>query len=164
MIAREAELSVGAIYYHFRSVDEIYAVVLADVARLLDGYLKEVAEQPSLRAQLSAWLTTVHRVDSKDRSVVGFLIRAHLDDARESEPDPRRTAMLTGMGHFFATLVYASIARGELPPDTDVRAIVGLLATIMWGTGMYSRRIRDADAVASLARQADEVFAHGLLG
>jgi hypothetical protein len=75
---------------------------------------------------------------------------------------PERRLLLLGPGRFFSRLVHAAIARGELPLDTDVPAVTGLIAAIMWGTGLYSGFVRDADLMAAIARQIDDLFSHGL--
>ena len=66
--------------------------------------------------------------------------------------------------NFFVIMVRAAIDRGELPPSTDVRTTVGLLASILWGVGLYSGLVEDADTVAAISNRVDEMLAYGLPG
>lgn len=157
MIAREAELSVGTIYYHFKSVGDVYAAVVADVANVLEDCKAELTRQPSLRAQLLA----MQRRDFRSGPLMGFLIRAHLDEVR-AEPHPGRSLLLSDAAAFLPALVLAAIERGELPPDTDAQEVAGLLAAVVWGAGLYSGFVRRAGVMAGIARQVDELLAHGL--
>lgn len=161
MIAETAGLSVTGVYYHFGSLDEIYVEVVADTVRVLDATIRDVLAQRTLRAQIRAWIRAMHRLESQDRSVMGFIIRSQLDAVRN--PGAGDSAPLAvAVEALFVTMVRAAVNRGELPQGTDVRTTVGLLASILWGVGLYSEFIDDADTVAALSNRVDEMIANGL--
>jgi AcrR family transcriptional regulator len=162
MVAERAGLSVTGVYYHFGSLDEIYEAVVANTVELLEAATRDVLAQPTLRAQIRAFMRAMHRLDVQDRSIVGFMIRTHLDAVRRPGADGGTGPLTVATGHFFATMVRMAIDRGELPPGTDVRGTVGLLASILWGVGLYSRFVEDSDTMTAISNGVDEMFAHGL--
>ncbi|MET4427046.1 AcrR family transcriptional regulator [Mycolicibacterium sp. 624] len=164
MVAEQAGLSVTGVYYHFSSLEEIYDEVVADTVATLEAIIGEVLEQPTIRAQIRALIFAMHRLDSQDRSIMAFMVRTYLDAARSPEVGRDSGPLTAGTAYLFVTMVRSAISRGELPPDSDVRTTVGLLASILWGVGLYSGFVEDADAMAVILNQVDDMFAHGLVG
>jgi AcrR family transcriptional regulator len=162
MVAETAGLSVTGVYYHFGSLDEIYGEVVADTAGVLEACMRDVLAQRTLRAQIRAFIFAMHQLDVQDRSILGFMIRNHLDAVRSAGVGGGSGPLTVATEHFFVMMVRAAINRGELPPGTDVRAAVGLLASILWGVGLYSGFVEEADAMAAISNRVDEMFANGL--
>lgn len=163
MVAREAGLSIRAVYYYFGSLQEVYVDVVADTVALLEESVRDVAGEPTLRRQIRAYLAAMHALDFGDRSVMAFMIREYLDAARGTRDGRAKGPLLSGTEHFLAGMVRGAIDRGELAPDTSVRATVGLLSSIFWGIGLYSGFVDEADVMAALCARADEVIASGLV-
>jgi AcrR family transcriptional regulator len=164
MVAEQAGLSVTGVYYHFSSLDEIYDEVLADTVRVFEVCTHEAMAQPTLRAQLRAFIFAMYRLDYQDRSVIAFMVRTHLDALRGPGVGGDSRALTAGTTQFFVTMVRSAVTRGELPPNTDVHTTVDLLASILWGVGLYAGFVDDADVMAAISHRLTEVFAHGLMG
>lgn len=163
MIAEQAGLSVTAIYYYFRSIEELHDAVVAETAQTFEGCRREVFAQPTLRAQLRCYIFAMHRLDYEDRSMMAFAIRAQLDAVRSPRLFGERGPVMRDSEQLFFALVRSAVDRGELPRDTDVRTTVGLLSSIMWGVGMYSGFVDDADTMAAISHRVDDVIVNGLL-
>jgi AcrR family transcriptional regulator len=163
MVAETAGLSVTGVYYHFDRLDEIYHEVVADTVRVLEASTSDVVEQRTLRAQIRAFIFAVHRLGFQDQSVMGFMVRIHLDAVRSpgvsSDGGP-----LTMATENFVIMVRTAINRGELPPSTDVRTTAGLLASILWGVCLYSGLVEDANTVDDISNRVDEMLTNGLAG
>jgi AcrR family transcriptional regulator len=164
MVAARAGLSVTGVYYHFGSLEEIYDAVVSDIVSVLQEYMREVLLQRTLRTQIRALILGMNRLDFQDRSIMAFMIRTYLDAARSPGVGRDSDALTAGTEQFFVTIVRAAIGRGELPPDTDVRTTVGLLSSILWGLGLYSGFVEDAEAMAVISDRVDELIVHGLAG
>ncbi len=163
MIAEQAGLSVTAIYYYFRSIEDLHHAVVAETVRALESCKREVFAQPTLRSQLRAYIFAMHRLDYEDRSVMAFVIRAQLDAVRSPGLFGERGSMMKCSEQLFFAVVRSAVERGELPRNTDVRMTVGLLSSIMWGVGMYSGFVEDADTMAAISHRVDDVIVNGLL-
>ena len=94
---------------------------------------------------------------------MAFMIREYLDAARGTRDGRAKGPLLSGTERFLAGMVRGAIDRGELAPDTSMRATVGLLSSIFWGIGLYSGFVDEADVMAALCARADEVIASGLV-
>jgi AcrR family transcriptional regulator len=162
MVADEAGLSNTAVYYYFAGIDDIHDAVLADVSSLLKRSVRDVLNQPTLRTQVRHYVLAMRRLDVEDRSLIPFLMRNYLDVARGPKRN-RKGSLLMATIDLFGTMVRGAVDRGELAADTDQRAIVGLLSSILWGVEAYAGFVDDADAVARVAHYLDVVLAHGVV-
>lgn len=158
-VSDHAGLSAKAIYYYFASVDDIYDELLRDTVRLLDECFQHVAAQPTLRSQLRCYVGEMRRIELADRAEMAFLVRGYLDGARGRSQGRDDDPLTTGAARLFGELVRAAVARGELPPDTDVHATAALLGSLVWGIGLHAGVV---DAVATLSDRIDDVIVHGL--
>lgn len=160
MVAQEAGMSFQAVYYHFRGIEDIYDAVVADVAARLEQPVREVFAQPTLQKQIRTYVFAMHTLDYEDRTVMAFMIREYLDARRDRQRD--KGPLVEGTERFFVALVKSAITRGELPPDSDLPAIVGVLTSVMWGVGLYAGFVDDPDEMARVTDAVDGMIAHGL--
>jgi AcrR family transcriptional regulator len=88
-IAREASLSVGAIYLYFRSKEDLYVSLLEETLDLFDTELRQIRGRPEVQAQdrlktawtfLTQWATTDVEASRVLRLVSQANIRAQLSD------------------------------------------------------------------------------------
>jgi AcrR family transcriptional regulator len=160
MVAQRAGMSFQAVYYHFSGIEEIYDAVVADVIARLEQPVHDVFAESTLRSQIRTYAFAMHALDYEDRTVMAFMIREYLDARRDRQRG--KGPLVEGTEQFFVALVKAAIARGELAPDTDLPAVVGVLTSIMWGIGLYAGFIDDSDQMARVTDAVDGVIAHGL--
>jgi AcrR family transcriptional regulator len=162
MVADQAGLSNTAVYYYFAGIDEIHDAVVADVSSLLARSVREVLDQPTLRAQVRHYVDVMRRLDVEDRSLMAFMMRDYLDVARGPKAK-RKGSILMATIDLYGAMVRGAIERGELASDTDERAIVGLLSSILWGVELYAGFVDDAAAVERVSHYLDVVLAHGVV-
>lgn len=162
MVAHRAGVSIQAVYYHFRGIRHIYDEVAADIVDRMAIAARDVFTQPTLRAQIRTYAYAMHTLDYSDRSVMDFTIREHLDAQRDRRRSGTPGALAVGTEQFFTALVRGAVERGELDPDADVRATVGVLASIMWGVGLYAGFVPDPDTMEPVTNLVDEFIANGL--
>lgn len=162
MIAREAGLSNTAVYYYFSSVEDIYGEVVADTVGLVEASLADVTTQRSLPVQLGAYVAAMHRLDFQDRSMMGFMIHEYLDAARGARLGRGKGPLMSSTERFLGSLVRAAVERGELAADTDVRAMIGLLSSIMWGVGLYAGFVDEEETMARVGVHLGAVLSRGL--
>jgi AcrR family transcriptional regulator len=162
MIAQRAGISIQAYYYHFSGIESVYDEVVADIVGRMEKAVLDVLAQPTLRAQIRTYAFAMHEIDYEDRSVMAFILRENLDARRHRRRGDTTSALMTGTDRFFSALVAAAVERGELGPDVDARAVVGMLSSIMWGVGLYAGFVPAADDMAPITNRVDEIIANGI--
>ena len=154
-IADAANLTKAAIYYHFRDKQELFeAVVLAEMERLYQGLMEQLAAGPPLRAQLervtafalgadrgdrTRLIQDAHRYCVKERMLAlreqietpfGLLRDAIADAQVRGEIRDCNIDLVLGL---FISMVEGQIKGHDigvvvdLPPDDLARALVGVL-------------------------------------
>lgn len=160
MVALQAGMSFQAVYYHFSGIEDIYDAVVADVMGRLEDPVSVVFAQPTLQLQIRTYAYAMHTLDYSDRTVMAFMIREYLDARRGRERG--KGPLVEGTEQFFVALVRAAIKRGELAPEVDLSAVVGVLTSIMWGVGLYAGFVEDPDTMERVTAMVDGVIATGL--
>ncbi len=137
-IVEESQLSKGAIYWYFKSKDDIIA---ASLARMFERSLHDVAEQIESDRPVVERIMTVARSATEQirnaRQLAGVELEAYAMAARN--PSIRRRAR----GYFdsyidaFARLIADGIAKGELRPVDPRKAAISGVAlfeglTLLW--------------------------------
>lgn len=137
-LVREAELTKGAFYHHFRSKEHCLAEIhTAFVEYAYDRFARIVSRdsgpEATLRALMGELLDQVHHY--RDEVVV-------LWDARRNVPaelaEPIETRK-TGIRRFFAEAVGAGQASGEFHPGHDPHiSALGIFGMCMWAYHWYN--------------------------
>jgi AcrR family transcriptional regulator len=137
-IVEESQLSKGAIYWYFKSKDEIIA---ASLARMFERSLQDVAEQLESDRPVVERIMTVARCATEQvrnaRQVAGVELEAYAMAARN--PSIRRSAR----GYFeayidaFSRLIADGVEKGELRPVDPRKAAISGVAlceglTLLW--------------------------------
>jgi AcrR family transcriptional regulator len=162
MIAQRAGISIQAYYYHFSGIETVYDEVVSNIVERMEKAVLDVLAEPTLRAQLRTYAFAMHEIDYEDRSVMAFILRENLDARRHRRLGDTTSSLMTGTDQFFTALVAAAVERGELAADIDARAVVGMLASIMWGVGLYAGFVPVSDDMAPVTNRVDEIIANGL--
>lgn len=118
IIARDAGITTGAIYYYFESKLDMYRDVFAAVQKVVyDAFTEAEAASDALEGKLRAVLETAHELNRCDPSIAKFLATSRIEGRRLPDlaagvgaGDPRRE-------RFFERMIDDAVARGELRPD-----------------------------------------------
>jgi AcrR family transcriptional regulator len=147
----EADLSVGAVYRYFRSKNEIINAIAETVTGGILGQLTDVvARRLPLIEAMSRVLDVV---DDQLKPEGNF--RLGLQVWAEASLDPAIGALVErryrDMRAAFVTLAGAAVAAGELPPETDVDAVGGVLFGLLPGYGLQRLLVGTPDKATYLA-------------
>ncbi|OFJ51483.1 TetR/AcrR family transcriptional regulator [Mycolicibacterium grossiae] len=159
-IAVQADLSRPTLHYYFSSRDEIYDVLMAESAHLVDDCVATARQCDTLGESLAALAEAIHDPGHHDRSAVAFLVSSRLEASRNPDLGDERTDALR---RHLATLVSDAVGRGELPADTAVGPLADMLHSVLWGVGLWSGRPHGEASARSVTKQLAELFRHGLL-
>lgn len=140
-IAREAEVTRGAIYWHFASKADLYAALIADASGRLDqvigGALAEgggsfVETTRRVMTRMLAYLEE----DATYRAIQSLLL---LNVGAENEGDPGRAQQVSELrtkGDELAEIMRAGVAVGQfranLEPEEAARAMLAYLNGLMF--------------------------------
>jgi AcrR family transcriptional regulator len=163
-IAEASGLTSTAIYHYFSSKAELYVAVFEVVVdRVFSALEKAVVGRETLVDQYAAVLDAVAELNRADPTLPAFVVGVASDAQRHPELDPllrplrRRTAL------FFRRLVTDAAARGELSPDTDLRAVEDLLNAVVSGLARLSAVTRDPRRHAAAVDVLQRFFAGTLI-
>jgi AcrR family transcriptional regulator len=159
VIAMEAGLTRSSVHHYFASRQQIYGVLVEEAGAVLAECTAKVRADDSVAARLAALVAALQEVDRRDRSQIAFMVSARLEGIRHPE---LQLQSRVGLGEFITTLVRDAIVRGELPAETSEAPVADMLQALIWGMGFYAGFINSAAAMASMTRQVDRVFSHGL--
>lgn len=132
-IAAEARVSVGLIYRYFPSKEELFLAVCQATTE---------TELTQLAGQLGQMLDPEERIEA----VIGVFVQSLVEKEwgsiviqalGEADRNPRLRDMLQRLFDqqrgFAAMLIREAMARGEMPPDTDVEALSLAAAMLLHG-------------------------------
>jgi len=160
-IAVTAELSRPTLHYYFASREEIFDALLADASGVMADCIAVAQRHDHLADQLTALVTAIQDVESRDPSTIAFLVSAQLEAGRNPE---LRLTERADVRSYLSTIVSAAVDRGELAANVSVKSVVDLLHSMLWGMGFYAGFVQDATSMAEITKQLGRVFSHGLLG
>jgi AcrR family transcriptional regulator len=155
-IADEAGLTTGAIYHYVPSKADLYAAVYLEVQeRVSRAFEQAITDETSLLDRFNAMLDATVSLNCKDPSLPGFVVAVSSESQRHPELMERVRAMQT-TSSFVRRLVEDAAAAGELPPDTDLRAVEDMFHAIFMGLARFSLDPKHVDrhraAVAAMQR------------
>lgn len=160
LIADDVGITPGAIYHYVESKAELYAAVYCDtIDQVYTEFERVAATERHLLTQYSAVLRRACELQIADPSITGFIVAV----AQETQRHPDLLELLTPQrgrhNRFFAGLVEAAAARGELLSDVDQRALADLLGAVLTGLARMAAAAGDpmryTAAVAVLERFFD---------
>jgi AcrR family transcriptional regulator len=163
-IASRAGLSRPTMHYYFHSREEIYDCLVAEAYSVVADCIAQGTREATLLNQLSAFVAAAYRSGFADRSMMQFTITARLESHRSPSLRENPGPVVAGVQAFYTAIVEEGIARGEIPADTDAQAVVHMLLAMFLGMGFFAGFIADRNDMAVIAKQLQQLMAHGLLG
>ncbi|HEY7610894.1 MAG TPA: TetR/AcrR family transcriptional regulator [Alphaproteobacteria bacterium] len=128
-IAKAAHVSLGAMYNHYKSKDELAEVLFAELFHRIGAELERLAEGKGLfPARLKALVGHVFASVERDQAAVTYLIRTRQEYTRRVRPGDGNPFLA------FRNLIARAIEAGELPKqDATVAAamIVGAINQVV---------------------------------
>jgi TetR/AcrR family transcriptional regulator, fatty acid metabolism regulator protein len=137
-IVEESQLSKGAIYWYFKSKDEIIG---ASLARMFERSLRDVAEQIKSDRPVVERIMTVARCATEQirnaRQLAGVELEAYAMAARNPSMRRRAKGYFDAYIEAFARLIADGIEKGELRPVDPRKAAISGVAlfeglTLLW--------------------------------
>ena len=163
-IAESSGLTSGAIYHYFSSKAELYvAVYEVVVERVFSRLETAIAGRHSLVEQYAAVLDAVAELNRADPTLPAFVVGVASDAQRHPELDPLLRPLRRRTAAFFHRLVADAAGRGELSPDTDLRAVEDLLNAVVSGLARLSAVTRDPRRHAAAVDALQQFFAGTLI-
>ena len=150
MIAEEAGLTTGAIYYYFDKKLDIFAAVHADAQRIVfERFDASVDGLDTFVERLRAVLECAHDLNNEDPSIAQFLGSCRVDAARDATVAAAIAQNRPGrQGSFFNDLIAFGINSGEI--DEDQRDVLSALLrsiTIGLNDAVSGDRTRHRNAI-----------------
>ena len=163
-IVAQADLSKGALYWYFKSKDELIAAFIERLfARGIDNFRQFLKTEQPFRVGLEAiaqYVTADLREVNRARSVVLEYYAIAARDPRERE---RVRGYIETFIDLFAKMIEAAIARGECKP-VDARKTALAIEALFEGITLLSIvGIPDVDSDATIAHATHLMFASLLL-
>jgi AcrR family transcriptional regulator len=134
-IAKAAKVSLGAMYNHYKSKDELAEELFAAHFHRIGAELERMAEgNGPFPARLGALVNHVFASVARDAAPVTFLIRTRQDYTRRVRPGEGNPFVA------FRTLVRRAVDTGEIPkqdPTIAAAMIVGAINQVveLWAAG-----------------------------
>ncbi len=128
-IAKAARVSLGAMYNHYQSKDELAEVLFAELFHRIGAELERLAEGKGLfPARLKALVAHVFESVARDEAAVTYLIRTRQEYTRRVRPGDGNPFLA------FRNLIARAIEAGEIPKqDATVAAamVVGAVNQVV---------------------------------
>lgn len=163
LIAVRAEVSRPTLHYYFNTREHVYGILLRDAYAQLATCAVEAQREVGLINQLTVFTEALHRINVDDPDTTRFLVTARLEHYRGQRRHDSADAVIAAVQGFYQSIVVQAIAHGELPVDTDPRAVADLLAALFWGIGFHTGFVNVLNDSSAIARQLVQVFRGGLL-
>lgn len=162
-IARHANVSRGAIYFHFRNKDELFAAMLERAWKPLHESLSQCIGDGgasvirSLRDVAVGAILTL-RSDARNRQVTDILLnKSEFVDDNAQAINCVRSNATRSISNIRQVLQYG-INRGELSPNLDVNVIAQLVHAQLTGTMLDLLRHPELSPVETCTRALDALF------
>jgi AcrR family transcriptional regulator len=128
-IAKAARVSLGAMYNHYKSKDELAEVLFAEHFHRIGAELERLAEGGgSFAARFKALVGHVFAGVERDPLAVPFLIRTRQEYARRVRPGAGNPFLA------FRNLIKAAVAAGDIPkqdPSVAAAMVVGAINQVV---------------------------------
>ncbi len=128
-IAKGAKVSLGAMYNHYRSKDELAEVLFAELFHRIGAELERLAEgKGAFPARLKALVAHVFDSVARDEAAVTYLIRTRQDYMRRVRAGDGNPFLA------FRDLIARAVEAGELPkqdPTVAAAMIVGAINQVI---------------------------------
>ncbi len=160
-LAEACGLTSPALYHYFPSKAELYAAVYEAVYdRVFSAFDVAIRDHDTLSGQFVAVLDAISVFNrNEDPTLAAFVVGAAGETQRHPELKDLLKPMRRRNTDFFRRLVACAAARGELPPDVDLRAVGDLLNAVATGlvrlAAVTGDARRHASAVDVLQRVLD---------
>ena len=164
VIAARAGLSRPTMHYYFHTREEMYDCLVAEAHSVVVDCIAEAQREDTLLNQLSAFARAAYRSGFAEKSMLRFTITARMASHRSASRRETPGPVVSAVHDFYASIVDEAIARGEIPADTDAVAVVNMLIAVSVGIGFYAGFIVEQSDMVMIAKQLQELMAHGLLG
>ncbi len=156
-IAQEAGLSVGGVYWYFKSKEAIVHALLQEMFDAdLRGLREALAAHGSVHARLAAYARDALAATAKQSPLSNELY------SLATRNDAARTHLLTYLGEFqrlLAALIQQGIERGELRPGDPMQSALTLIAVYEGCTEMAMIGMLPSDPEGALLAMLDLVLA-----
>ena len=162
-IAQRAGVSRPTLHYYFPTREGLYAALLADIRDRVAECATAAVGAGSLRRQLAAFTAELQRLGAAEPALMKMVVTARIDHHRGVHRHEAATEIVSAVHAFYDTVVVDAVGRGELAPDTDVRAVADLLAALFWGLGFHAGFIMADGDASGVAKQLLRLLGHGLL-
>jgi AcrR family transcriptional regulator len=149
-IAKAARISLGAMYNHYKSKDELAEVLFAELFHRIGAELERLAAgNGPFPARLAALVEHVFASVERDPDAVAYLIRTRQEYARRVRPGEGNPYLA------FRKLIAGAIERGEIPkqdPTIATAMTIGAINQVIEMHSLGQIRGRLADIAAAVAR------------
>jgi AcrR family transcriptional regulator len=146
MVADRVGLTTPTLYHHFRSKRELYLAVFDEVEEeLLREFRAAVERYPTFIERFEAILDTAVRLNRSDPVKPGFVLSVLSDLARDPDLRPALDSSWRRRDSFFAWVVDAAIASGELK-EADRGIALEMITMVVIGIVVVGRGIPSAQA------------------
>lgn len=167
-IALRAGLSRPAMHYYFHTREEVYHRLMADACAVVARCVEQAMRKTTVLERLTQFLTAAHRLDVVDRSMMRFIVSAHLESHRHPGLRGEGSPVTRVIRGFFASAVADAVACGALADEVEPSAVVDMLVAMLWGMGFHAGFIDGGDPAEAgdhlIAKQLGMLFSGGLLG
>lgn len=159
-IALRADLTRPAINHYFSSKELLYREVVEQTNELvINAAIARARREPTLIAQVSAFLVAAVEADSRNRSAARLLVTAVLESQRHPDLNNTENDSLRTTRAFLSWATQGALERGELTPDTDTESLTELLLAVICGLGFYSGYVESAREMTAVIAQLDRLLA-----
>ncbi|MDT5324317.1 MAG: hypothetical protein QOF25_1469 [Mycobacterium sp.] len=159
-IAMAADLSRPTLHYYFDSREQIYGMLVDEAGDLLADCIDAARRKDTLIEQLTALVSGMLEVDSRDRSRLAFVVSARLESTRNPE---LQVGTVGALLNFLESLLGDAKSRGELAADASVTPIADMLHAMLWGVGLHAGFIDSQVDLGLITKQLTRLPSHGLL-
>ena len=165
-IARRAGVSRPTLHYYYPTREDLYDKLLTDVRDRVQQCADAALDKGALICQLAAFARELHRLGADEPALMKLVMTARIDHHRAPQRHEAAAAVVATVHSFYDAVVTDAVFRGELGPDSDVRAVSDMLGALFWGFGFYAGFLTDGtDGVETpeVARQLMRMLGSGLL-
>lgn len=159
-IAKRTDLSRPTLHYYFATREDLYEAIVDETRSVVSFCVGEALQSTSLLGRLSGFIDAVRQADSRDSSMIPFLISARLEWHRNPE---LQIGGDSPVREFLRRLVTDAIRSGELTEDIDVEAVTDLLQVILYGMAFHSAFTDTGSDLGPITEQLIALFANGLV-